>query len=214
MTSRQIAWHRPIILIPMVLYLSALRFQADLQNQLVHTIKDFLRALCTFGTHISEMLTLAIFDCDADELIIDPALRAKWHIDLISAHEVIGNGISAGIIAAFVKADRFIFERTAATNSANGQIDHLLGLAVPFFTESAILFFLLGLPLERFLLFIRTILSSQRKAGRDLLQNECSNEVRETLAVAFFRIKECGDMLITDSKPFRLLEQFLLQNIV
>lgn len=64
------------------------------------------------------MLTLAIFDCDADELIIDPALRAKWHIDLISAHEVIDYGISAGIIAAFVKADRFIFERTAATNSA------------------------------------------------------------------------------------------------
>lgn len=51
------------------------------------------------------MLTLAIFDCDADELIIDPALRAKWHIDLISAHEVIDYGISAGIIAAFVKAD-------------------------------------------------------------------------------------------------------------
>lgn len=142
------------------------------------------------------MLTLAIFDCDADELIIDPALRAKWHIDLISAHDVIDNGISAGIIAAFVKADRFIFERTAATNSANGQVDHLLSLAVPFFTESAILFFLLGLPLERFLLLIRTILSSQRKAGRNLLQNECSNEVGETLAVAFFRIKECGDMLI------------------
>ena len=80
MTSRQVAWHRPIILIPMVFHLSALRFQADLQNQLVHTIKDFLRALRTFGTHISEMLTLAIFDCDADELIIDPALRAKWHI--------------------------------------------------------------------------------------------------------------------------------------
>jgi len=93
----------------------------------MHTIKDFLRALRTFGTHISEMLTLAIFDCNADELIIDPALRAKWHIDLISAHEVIDNGISAGIIAAFVKDDRFIFERTAATNSANGQIDHLLG---------------------------------------------------------------------------------------
>ena len=142
------------------------------------------------------MLTLAIFDCDADELIIDPALRAKWHIDLISAHEVIDNRISAGIIAAFVKADRFIFEHTAATNSANGQVNHLLSLAVPFFTESAILFFLLGLPLERFLLLIRTILSSQRKAGRDLLQNECSNEVGETLAVAFFRIKECGDMLI------------------
>lgn len=51
------------------------------------------------------MLTLAIFDCNADELIIDPALRAKWHIDLISAHDVIDNGISAGIIAAFVKAD-------------------------------------------------------------------------------------------------------------
>ena len=111
------------------------------------------------------MLTLAIFDCDADELIIDPALRAKWHIDLISAHEVIDYGISAGIIAAFVKADRFIFERTAAANSANGQVNHLLSLAVPFFTESAILFFLLGLPLERFLLLIRTILSSQRKAG-------------------------------------------------
>lgn len=72
------------------------------------------------------MLTLAIFDCNADELIIDPALRAKWHIDLISAHDVIDNGISAGIIAAFVKADRFIFERTAATNSANGQVNHLL----------------------------------------------------------------------------------------
>lgn len=52
------------------------------------------------------MLTLAIFDCNADELIIDPALRAKWHIDLISAHDVIDNGISAGIIAAFVKADK------------------------------------------------------------------------------------------------------------
>lgn len=123
------------------------------------------------------MLTLAIFDCNADELIIDPALRAKWHIDLISAHEVIDNGISSGIIAAFVKADRFIFECTAATNSANGQVDHLLSLTVPFFTESAILFFLLGLPLERFLLLIRTILCSQRKACRDLLQNECSNEV-------------------------------------
>ena len=91
---------------------------------------------------------------------------------------------------------RFIFERTAAANNANGQVDHLLDLAVPFFTKSAILFFLLGLPLERFLLLIRTILRSQRKAGRDLLQNECSNEVGETLAVAFFRIKECGDMLI------------------
>ena len=32
MTSRQIARHRPIILIPMVFHLSALRFQADLQN--------------------------------------------------------------------------------------------------------------------------------------------------------------------------------------
>ena len=76
------------------------------------------------------------------------------------------------------------------------EVNHLLSLAVPFFTESAILFFLLGLPLERFLLLIRTILCSQRKACRDLLQNECSNEVGETLAVAFFRIKECGDMLI------------------
>ena len=109
---------------------------------------------------------------------------------------MIDNGISAGIIAAFVKADRFIFERTAATNSANGQVNHLLSLAVPFFTESAILFFLLGLPLERFLLFIRTILSSQRKAGRDLIQNEGPNEVGETLAVTFFCVEKYSDMLI------------------
>ena len=76
MTSRQVARHRPIILVPMVFHLSGLRFQADFQNQLVHTIEDFLRALRTFGTHISEMLTLAIFNCNADELIVDPALRA------------------------------------------------------------------------------------------------------------------------------------------
>lgn len=152
MSPRQVAWHRPIVLVPMVFHISVLRFRADFQNQLMHTIKDFLRALRTFGTQISEMFTLAIFDCDTDELIVDPPLRAEWHNDLIPAQEVIHNGISAGIIAAFVEADGFIFERTTATNGANGQVDHLLGLAILFFTESAIFFFLLGLPLERFIL--------------------------------------------------------------
>ena len=180
----------------MVFHISVLRFRADFQNQLMHTIKDFLRALRTFGTQISEMFTLAIFDCDTDELIVDPPLRAEWHNDLIPAQEVIHNGISAGIIAAFVEADGFIFERTTATNGANGQGDHLLGLAILFFTESAIFFFLLGLPLERFILLIRTILRSQRKTGRDLTQDEGPNKVWKALAVAFFRIEECGDMLI------------------
>lgn len=99
-------------------------------NQFPHTVKKLLRYTTIFSTIILQMLTFSILDGGTVQFVIDPALGTERNIYMVQPHQVVDDGVGAGMIPALIKHNGCVLQNAALADALNSCRNHLLSLFV------------------------------------------------------------------------------------